>query len=101
MKKSFYSSFLLVTGLFFSSASFAVTEEESQLLSEVASDLGFLIEKAMKAKSFSRADDIERVKYDLLIMDLKEVKLTIELAAASDKSQRRVKNLNLNYTDGL
>lgn len=101
MKKSFYCSLLLVSALFFSSESLAVTEDESQLLSEVASDLGFLIEKAMKAKSFSRPDDITRVKYDLLIMDLKEVKLTLELAAAADKSQRRVKNLNLNYTDGL
>lgn len=91
----FLSSWFSVTEVF------AVTQEEQQILSELGTELTYLIDKAMKAKSYQREDDSMRVRYDKLIMDLKEIKLSTELAAGANNSQRKVKNLNLNYVEGL
>lgn len=92
---------ILFAALLNSNQAFSVTEQEQEILGEVNQELKFLIEKVMKAKSFSRDGDVHRVDYSKLILDLKEVKINLELAADLDVRHRKIRNLNLNYSDNL
>ncbi|MAD89078.1 MAG: hypothetical protein CMK64_05195 [Pseudoalteromonas sp.] len=99
MKKLF--RVLIGAGLTLASlSSFAVTEKETEILQEVEVELKYLIEKVMDAKSYQRDDDPERIKFENILIDLKEVKIRIGLAANASRNHRKAKPLNLDYIEG-
>ncbi|KZN63377.1 hypothetical protein [Pseudoalteromonas luteoviolacea] len=92
---------LISVGLSLASlSSGAVTEKESEILQEVEVEIKYLIEKVMEAKSYQREDDQERIKFENILMDLKEVKIRIGLAANASRNHRKAKSLNLDYIEG-